>query len=116
MQQLHIGNAEFAGIAPLFAATSVSICTLEATMSVLSFLHTSLLDLAERKLGLFLPDAASLDCRKIPSASDVARPVAQPYRGGQRDRPDSCQSARQAIAPRQAARPVGRFRQGKRRV
>lgn len=53
MRQLHIGIAEYAGSLHLFAPPSASISNLEATMSVLSFLRTSLLDLAERKLGLF---------------------------------------------------------------
>jgi hypothetical protein len=59
MQQLHSGNDEFAGTPPLFAPPCEVICILEVTMSVLSFLRTSLLDLAERKLGLFFASRES---------------------------------------------------------
>jgi hypothetical protein len=48
MQQVHIGNAEFAGNLHLFASPARPICILEAAVSVLSPLRTSLLDLAER--------------------------------------------------------------------
>jgi hypothetical protein len=53
MQQVHSGNDEFAGTLPLFAPSGTAICSLEAMMSLLLSLRTSLLDLAERKLGLF---------------------------------------------------------------
>jgi hypothetical protein len=59
MQRSHIGIDEFAGSPVLFAQSSGPIWTIEATMSVLSFLRTSLLDLAERKLGLFLAQQAA---------------------------------------------------------
>ena len=53
MQHAHGGNANFAGIPDLFAQSCIAISNLEATMSLLLLLRTSLLDLAERKLGLF---------------------------------------------------------------
>jgi hypothetical protein len=54
MQHAHSGNAKQAGIPYLFAQSSGTTSLHEAAMSVLSLLRTSLLDLAERKLGLFL--------------------------------------------------------------
>jgi chorismate-pyruvate lyase len=78
MRQAHIGNAEFAGIPALFAQSCASISTLEATMSLLSFLRTSLLDLAERKLGLFFQHSRRLRrrARNAASAGDAASVMA----------------------------------------
>jgi hypothetical protein len=79
MQKTHIGNAEIAGSPPLFAPPSASICSHEATMSLLSFLHTSLLDLAERKLGLFFGQiACSLAQSKLAQPS-LAQSGALPF-------------------------------------
>ena len=47
MQHLHSGNAQTSGIPDLFAQAGGTIWNLEAAMSVLSPLRTSLLDLAE---------------------------------------------------------------------
>jgi len=57
MQQAHIGNAVFAGMPPLFAPPTASISCCEETNGLPSAFHTSLLDLAERKLGLFFGTA-----------------------------------------------------------
>jgi len=76
MQQVHIGIAEFAGTLPLFAARLRPICSLEAAMSVLSPLRTSLLDLAERKLGLFFADGPPVRAATFLRKIGVGRGVA----------------------------------------
>lgn len=82
MQQVHIGIAGFAGSLPLFAAPSASICILEAAMSVLSSLRTSLLDLAgHHARPFFYVMAERRPCRKVRSASDPARAMARRYSG-----------------------------------
>jgi hypothetical protein len=71
MQHVHIRNAEFAGKPGLFAQSRDTICIHEATMSLLSFLRTSLLDLAERKLGLFFRQDSSRSRRRVRKAASA---------------------------------------------